>query len=94
MKLKFSQARIFFSFLVLFRRHVGLCAGSLSCSVVLRVLSIFAIILLRKWELVACFHFIVFCFRVAFCVLCLFIRLPWVALWSMIVAFPSHTCTH
>ena len=26
-----------------------------------------------------------------FCVLCLFLTVPWVGLWSVIVAFPGHT---
>ena len=54
------------------------------------VLSSFAIILLRKTELVALLKLCPCC-RVTVSVLCLFLAVPWVGLWSVIVAFPGHT---
>ena len=54
--------------------------GFLFCGVVFSVHSNFAIILLKKS---GC--------RVAYCVSCLFFVVPWVGMWSVIVAFPGHT---
>ena len=58
---------------------------SLFCGVVHGVLSSLENILLRKRELVA-----LLCV-VAVCVLCLFLRVLWVGLWSVIAALPGHT---
>ena len=54
------------------------------CVVVLDVLSILAIILLRKRELV-----VLLC-DVDACALCLFFTVSMVGLWSGIMAFPGH----
>ena len=59
--------------------------GSLFCNLMLSVLSCFAIIVLKKKELVALLKWCC-CFQVATCVLCLFLGEPWVSQW-MIVAF-------
>ena len=56
------------------------------CNAELTVLSSFAIISLRMRELVALFVFLL-----SFDYKCLFLAVPWVGLWSMIVAFPGHT---
>ena len=65
------------------------------CFVMLRlkclsVLSNFAIISLRKTQQLVAKYFVFFC-HVADHVLCLFLTVQWVGLWSMIVAFPGHT---
>ena len=63
-------------FVVVFLRRGG--GASLVCGLVLNFLSSFAIILLRKSELVVLvLH--QFC-HVAVCVLCLFLAVPWVGL--------------
>ena len=68
---------------------------SFFCVVVLCAHFSFAIILLRKIELVALF-LLSSCCRVADCVGHLFPTVPWVSLRrvlrSVIVAFPGHTC--
>ena len=61
------------------------CVGSMFCGVVLGVLSSLAINLLRKRELVA-----LLCV-VAVCVLCLFLKVLWVGLQSVIVTFLGQT---
>ena len=53
---------------------------------ILSVLYSSAIILLRIRELEVCS-----CGLVSVCVLCLFLNVPWVCLWSVIVVFPSYT---
>ena len=40
---------------------------------------------------VGCYTLIVFCFHVAVRALCLLLAVPWVGLWSVIVAFPGDT---
>ena len=42
---------------------------------------------LAEEEKVVCFTFIVFLMHVAVSVLCLFLAVPWVSMWSVIVAF-------
>ena len=54
------------------------------------MLSVFAIIPLGKRELVGLLILCSEC-RVAVVVLCLFLEVPWVGLWRVIVAFPSQT---
>ena len=56
---------------------------------VLSVLSSFSIISLCKRELVALLC-LLSCFFLTVFVLCLFLMVPRVGLWSMIVAFPGH----
>ena len=57
---------------------------------VLSVLSSFAIILLWKIELDAILQ-LCSCWHVAICALCRLLVVPWVDLWSVIVAFPCNT---
>ena len=63
--------------------------GSLFCKAVLTVLSNFTINLRRKRELVALLDLCSGC-RVAITHWCFFLVVPWVDLWSVIVAFLYH----
>ena len=67
----------------------GIQKKSLICNAVISVLSRFAIILLRKRELVALVLYSYCCMNVY--VLCRFLTEPWVGLWSVIVAIRGHT---
>ena len=64
----------------------GCCVGSLFC-VVLSVLFSFSINHLAEEERADCF---VFLLLVGCLVLCLFLVVPWVGLWYLIVTFPHH----
>ena len=64
--------------------------GGVFCYAVLTVLSSFAIILLRKSELVVLLWLSLLC-QVDESVLCLFLTVPWVGLRCVIKAFPGHT---
>ena len=69
----------------------GSCVlGPCNVNVVLSVLSSFAIILLRKREMVARI-WLSSCCHLTACVLCLFLLVPWVNLWSVFVVVPGHT---
>ena len=59
---------------------------SLFCNVVLSVISSFVIISLRKRAMVA-LRWLCFCCCVSVCVLCLFLKVPCIGLWSVIVTF-------
>ena len=63
---------------------------SMFCCAVLCVLSIFAMILMGKIELVTLLCLFVWCLVVVI-VLWLFLAMPWVGLKCVIVVFPSHT---
>ena len=54
------------------------------------VLSSSEIIFLRKKELIALLQ-LSSCCRVAVSIVCLFLAVPWVGLWYVLVAFPGHT---
>ena len=66
------------------------CVWSLFCYAVLCVLSCFAIIPLRKRELVALLLLSSDC-HVAVSVLCLCLMVPWIGLQCVIVVVPGHT---
>ena len=63
---------------------------SLFCYVVLSVFSSFAIVLIRKRELVALL-LLPSPFLVTVSVLLLFLAVPWVGLQGLVVVFPDHT---
>ena len=68
------------------------CVWSLYCCAVLCVRSSFAIIPLGKGELVVLLLLSSGCYMyAAVIVLCLFLVVPWVCLWCVIVAFPGHS---
>ena len=66
---------------------VGFCGFSVFC-VLLCVLSIFAIILMGKRELVALLSMSSWCLVI---VVWLFLTVPWVCLQFVILVFPDHT---
>ena len=73
--------------LMLSRSLFGFCVWSLDCNVTLNASSSFAIISMRKRELVA-----LSCYHVVVIFLFLFLVVPWwVGLQSVIVVFSGHT---
>ena len=78
--------------LLLLPLGVFFCVGSSFCAVVLDVFSSLAIILLRERERerAGCFTLSALWLSV-FCVLCLFLTVPWVGQRSVIVTCPGHT---
>ena len=69
---------------------MGVLCLSLFCCALLCILSSFAITLKRKKELVALLLLSYGCL-VTENVLCLFLTVPWIGLWCVIVVFPDHT---
>ena len=69
---------------------VGCLCLSLFCCAQSCVLSSFAIIVKRKRELVDLLLILYGCL-VTVNVMCLFLTVPWVDLWYVIVVFPDHT---
>ena len=73
-------------FLIIVTPIVGVCDCSMFCCTLLYIHSSFAIILKR--ELVALFSLSSWCLVM---VVWLFLAVPWVCLWFVIVVFPDHT---
>ena len=73
-----------------FLMFVGVLCLYLFCYALLCVHSSFAIILKRKGKLVALLLLSYRCI-VTISVLWLFLAVPWVGLWCVIVVFPDHT---
>ena len=77
---------LFIHFLLMLPSYVVFCVWPLLCNVVVIILSSFAIILLRKRELVTLIVFYLLCGYICS------VSLPHVAMeWSVNVAFPGHT---
>ena len=67
---------------------MGVCNFSMFCCTLLYVHSSFAIILMGKREQVALLSLSSWCLVM---VVWLFLAVPWVCLWFVIVVFPDHT---
>ena len=76
------------TFLFIVTPIVGVCNCSLVCCMLLYVPSSIAIILMGKRELVALLILSLWCLMM---VEWLFLAVPWVCLWFVIVVFPDHT---
>ena len=75
-------------FLFIVTPIVGVCNCSMFCGMLLYVHSSFAIILMGKRELVALLCLSSWCLVI---VVWLFLTVPWVCLWFVIVVFPDNT---
>ena len=69
---------------------MGFCDWFLFRNAVLRVFSSFVIISMAEEERNGCFT-LCFCCCVAVIVPFLYLAVPWIGLWSVVVAFPGHT---
>ena len=70
---------------------MGVCNFSMFCCTLLHVHSSFAIILMGKREQVALLSLSSWCLVMVVMVVWLFLAVPWVCLWFVIMVFPDHT---
>ena len=75
-------------FLFIVTPIMGVCNCSMFCCALIYVNSSFAIILMGKRKLVALLSLSSWCLVM---VVWLFLAVPWVCLWFVIVVFPDHT---